>query len=120
LTRDLSQTFQNERESLKAKLSKHVENGGRISLTIDTWSARNYHNFAAVTGHWIDDDWQHYSTTLDAMELTEPIHSGEYLAEKLVEIIDSLDITGAIFMVTRDNATINDVILREFEAEASL
>jgi hypothetical protein len=54
------------------------------------------------------------------MELLEPIHSSEYLAEKLVEITDSLGITGAIFTITQDNATPNDVMLREFEAEAHL
>jgi hypothetical protein len=34
------------------------------------------------------------------MELVEPIHSSEYLAEKLAEITDSLGITGAIFTIT--------------------
>jgi hypothetical protein len=92
--------FYNERESLKAKLLKHTQAGGRISTTTDTWSARNYREYTTVTGHWIDDNWQHHSTTLDLVELTEPIHSGEYLAEKLVEITDSLGITGSVFTVT--------------------
>jgi hypothetical protein len=111
LTRDLSQTFEFEHEQLKAKLLSHVQTGGRISITTDTWSARNYHEFTAITGHWIDESWQHHSTVLDLMKLLEPIHSGEYLAEKLVEITDSLGITGAIFTITRDNATPNDVML---------
>jgi len=92
--------FYNERESLKAKLLKHTQTGGRISTTTDTWSARNYREYTTVTGHWIDNNWQHHSTTLDLVELTELIHSSEYLAEKLVEIIDSLGITGSVFTVT--------------------
>ena len=116
----MSQIFQKERESLEVKLLKYIENGGRISLTIDTWSARNYHNFSAVTGHWIDDNWQHNSTTLDCIELIEPIHSGEYLAEKLIEISDSFNVAPAVFVVTQGNASPNNVMLREFEAESSL
>ena len=54
------------------------------------------------------------------MELVESIHSSEYLAEKLAEITDSLGITGAIFTIIRDNASPNDVMLREFKAEAHL
>ena len=85
---------------MKAKLLSHVQTRGQISITTDTWSAHNRHEFTAVTSHWIDESWQHHSTVLDLMELVEPIHSGEYLAEKLVEITDSLGITGAIFTIT--------------------
>jgi hypothetical protein len=103
---------------LKTKLQHYVRNGGRISLTTDTWSARNYREFTTVTGHWIDKHWIHQSTVLDIMELKEPIHSGEYLCEMLVKITDSFDITHAIFTVTRDNASANDVMLSNFESEA--
>jgi hypothetical protein len=58
---------------LKAKLLSYVQTGGRISITTDTWSARNRHEFTAVTGHWIDESWQHHSTVLDLMELVELI-----------------------------------------------
>ena len=52
------------------------------------------------------------------MELKEPIHSREYLCKMLVKITDSLGITYAIFTVTRDNASLNDVMLSNFESEA--
>jgi hypothetical protein len=56
---------------------------------------------------------------LDIIELTDPVHSGEYLAEKLSEITDSLKITKAVFTITRDNAAPNNTMLNEFEAAAS-
>jgi hypothetical protein len=46
------------------------------------------------------------------------VHSGEYLAEKLSEITDSLRITNAISSVTRDNASSNNSMLDEFESLA--
>jgi hypothetical protein len=54
------------------------------------------------------------------MELKEPIHSRKYLCEMLVKITDSLDITHAIFTVTQDNASANNVMLSEFESKAYL
>jgi hypothetical protein len=103
---------------LKTKLQNHIQTGGRLSLTTDTWLARNYWEFTTVTGHWIDENWIHNSTILDLIELKEPIHSGEYLAEMLVKITDSLGITHSVFTVTRDNASPNDVMLSNFESEA--
>jgi hypothetical protein len=50
--------------------------------------------------------------------LKEPIHSSEYLADKLKSITNSFGVTQAVFTVTRDNASANDVILNNFEAEA--
>ena len=56
---------------------------------------------------------------MDIIQLTDLVHSGEYLVEKLSEITDSLKITKAIFTITRDNATPNNTMLNGFEAAAS-
>jgi hypothetical protein len=42
-----------------------MEGGGRLSLTTDTWSSRNYKSFTAVTGHWIDIDWVQHRQLLE-------------------------------------------------------
>jgi hypothetical protein len=118
LMQDLVVLFNSGRELLMLKLSRHIESSRQISLTTDTWSARNYKSFTAVTGHWINSDWTHYLQLLDIIELVDPVHSGEYLARKLSEITDSLKITHAIFTITRDNASSNNTMLREFEAAA--
>jgi hypothetical protein len=82
------------------KLAKHIETGGRICITTDGWLARNYKSFTAVIGHWINSDWVHNSKLLDVIELIDLVHSREYLAEKLSEITDSLEITPTVFTVT--------------------
>jgi hypothetical protein len=90
-----------------------------LSLTTDTWLSRNYKSFTAVTGYWIDSDWVQHSQLLDIIELTDLVHSREYLAEKLSEITDSLKITKAVFTITRDNAALNNTMLNDFEVAAS-
>jgi hypothetical protein len=80
---------------------------------------RNYTEYTAVTGHWINKKWQHQCILLDVIHLREPIHSSEYLAEELAAITDSLEITDAIFTYTQDNASMNTVMLAEYEKLAS-
>ena len=53
------------------------------------------------------------------VHLQEPIHSGEYLAEQMINVTDDYSITPAIFTVTRDNASANTVMLLEYEKLAS-
>ena len=93
--------------------------GGRLSLTTNAWSARNYTKFAAITAHWINDKWQQKSTILDVIHLKEPIHSGEYLADQLIAVTDDMGITSGVFTCTRDNASSNTVMLQEYEKRAS-
>jgi hypothetical protein len=88
---------------LQIELQAHVAKGGRLSLTTDSWSAMNGAEHAAITGHWINEEWVHRHCVLDIIHLKEPIHSGEYLAEQLQAITDDFGITNGVFTVTRDN-----------------
>ena len=45
-----------------------------------------------------------------------PVHEGIYLAKKLLEVIDWLNITYTIILVIRDNTSLNNTILNEFKA----
>ena len=119
LHRELQRQFSYHRGLLQLELQSHITHGGRISITTDAWTARNYTEYAAVTGHWINEKWQHRCVLLDVIHLQEPIHSGEYLAQELAAVTDSFEITGAIFTCTRDNASANTVMLSEYEKIAS-
>ena len=99
-------------------MQHHIQDGSRLSITTDTWSARNYHEFTTITAHWIDKNWIHNSTILDLIELKEPIHSSEYLALMVVKITDSFGITHLVFTITRDNASPNNTMLANFKSKA--
>jgi hypothetical protein len=117
LTRDLQKRFKTEWETIQNIIIEHVEGGGRIALTIDTWLARNYIEYIAVTLHLTKKgSWEPLSILVDILQLDEPIHSGAYLCRKLVEVTNSYHYTHAIISVTRDNASVNDTMLEEFEA----
>ena len=63
----------------------------------------------------MDTDWKLHSRTINLLKLIEPIHSSDYLVEKLLEITNSMLITHGIFTIIRDNAKPNDVILEEYK-----
>jgi hypothetical protein len=120
LTRDLHKTFAINRHELEMELQRHIQTGARLSLTTDSWSARNYKDFMAVTVHWINDKWQQNSRLLDVVHLKEPIHSGEYLADQLLSVTDNFSITTSIFAITRDNASNNTTMLASYESLSQL
>jgi hypothetical protein len=101
LYRDLEKTFEIAQGILKTMLQEHIKAGGRISLTTDTWSAKNNNDFMAVTVHYIDfHTFENKSYILDVIELKEPVHSGEYICEELLKITDFYSITMAVFTVS--------------------
>ena len=61
LIRDLDKTFLSAQNTLKVELQEHIKGSGRISITTDGWTATNFKEFIAVTGHWINKDWKQRS-----------------------------------------------------------
>jgi hypothetical protein len=116
LMRDLKGRYMDAEEVVAKKLHQHIEGGGRIALTTDAWAGNNKLDYIAVTGHFNTSNGIQESLLLDIIELDEPVHSGFYLAKKLLEVTDRLNITRAIISITRDNASPNNNMLDEIES----
>jgi hypothetical protein len=54
ITRACVKVFDDEREKLRKFLKNNCE---RVSLTTDTWTAKNSLNYMCVTTHFIDNEW---------------------------------------------------------------
>lgn len=116
LVHDLEKAFIQAQQVLKEQLLEYMGQGGRFSLTTDTWSAKNRKEFMAVTIHYIDSKtFENTSSILDIVELTEPTHSGNYMSNELFKITEFYGITMAVFTISRDNASPNDCLLADFE-----
>ena len=92
--------------------------GGQISLTTDTWSSSSSLEFAAVTAHWIDSEFMQFGQLLGLIHLDKVHHTGEYLAQVLLQITEAFHCTKAVFTITRDNASSNDVMVKVFESRS--
>ena len=73
-------------------------------------------DYVAVTAHFTTKDRVKENLLLDIIKLTEPVHSGEHLCAKLLEVTDRLGITCAIISITRDNTKPNYTMLDNFKA----
>ena len=116
LERDIEDEYLKSQAVLHKQLQAHTTSGGRISLTTDCWSARNYKEFSGVTVHWIDKEFNICAKVLNILYLKEPVHSRDYLAQALRIVTDNYSISNAIHTVTRDNASSNDLLLRTYES----
>jgi hypothetical protein len=112
LCRNLKKTFLLTQQVKRSELQDHIEASGRVSLTTDTWSAKNKKEFMVVTVHMIlRHNFENKSFILDVIELTEPVHSGKYISEQLFKVTEFYGITMAVFTCSRDNAKPNDCLL---------
>jgi hypothetical protein len=118
LNRDFEKAFLFACNTFKTELQEYIKAGSRISITTDTWSARNYKEFITVTGYWIDKSWKYRLQLLDIVYLKDPIYSGKYFAEQLLLVTNNFNITEYIFTVTRDNIKPNNIMLDNLEATA--
>lgn len=120
LYRDIMDEFNTAFEGKKSEIQKVVKVGHRISLTTDTWTSRNNNEYMTVTAHYSGLDMTLQSTVLDIVILPDATHDHEYLCKELVNITDRFEITSSILAVTRDNASVNDAMLRLFQEEIEL
>ena len=71
-----------------------------------------------LTGHWIDEDWKLHATTLDFLELGKS-HTGIHLNEALMKVIDTYEIHHKMLGITLDNASNNNIMIQELDANGS-
>ena len=86
----------------------------KISLALDTWTSPNNLAFMAVTGYYIDENWQ-YREALFGFEPLTGTHSGPNLAVILRHVLEKHDILDQVFALTTDNASNNTTLAKSLE-----
>jgi hypothetical protein len=101
---DLCKMYANEKQKLKAMLSRC---NGRISLTSDLWSSLTTDGYICLTAHFIDTNWILQKMVLNFSFMAPP-HNGSSLCKKVLNMIQEWGIDTKIFSITLDNASAND------------
>ena len=95
-------------EQKKDKLRQDLHNArSNISLSFDLWTSPNCLAILGIVAHFIDKDGKRRNTVLALREL-EGEHSGENMADVLLQVIGDYKITGQIGYFMCDNASTND------------
>jgi hypothetical protein len=103
----------------------------RHHLYVTTDSFSPLLTYAGITAHWVDSSF-HLHDCLLGFEPLEGSHTGENLAQYVMETLNRFDLTKKLFCITADNATNNKTLSRAvarsleedegivFDAEGSL
>lgn len=83
---------------------------GKISIALDCWTSPFQQAFMAVTGYFIDEDWNYREILLD-FEPLHGTHSGINLGTVLLELLRKHQITDRVLAITTDNASNNNTLI---------
>ena len=84
--------------------------GRRVCLTTDTWTSIQNINYMVVTAYFIDDDWVLHKRVINFCVILD--HKGDSIAKLLEDCLLEWGIE-KLLTITVDNASANDVVIRE-------
>jgi hypothetical protein len=101
------QTIVKERQQ---HLLSNLPSGAKLSIALDCWTSPFRQAFMAVTGYFIDQDWN-YREILLGFEPLYGTHSGVNLGAVLFELLQQHQIEDRVLAVTSDNASNNTTLM---------
>lgn len=106
------------RERLKAFVHEYQERllqslppKTKLSLALDCWTSPFQQAFMAVTGYFLDEDWE-YREVLLSFEPLSGTHSGSNLGEVVTRILQKHNILDRVLAITTDNASNNTTLVQ--------
>lgn len=106
IRRRLDIIVQEQQQSVLAKLPE----GSRISIALDCWTSPFRQVFMAITGYFIDQEWE-YREVLLGFEPLHGSHTGANLSETVFRILQEHSIVDRVLSITTDNATNNNTMM---------
>jgi hAT family C-terminal dimerisation region len=87
--------------------------GRRVSITTDMWTSTATKGYMAVTGHYLDKNWQPRSFLIALIRVFTR-HTSEELAKHLLHAIQefSPELMENLWVVTADNASVNGKMIK--------
>ncbi|KAL0802460.1 hypothetical protein Bca101_057636 [Brassica carinata] len=114
---DVYKRYELEKEELKKVFASHT---GRVCFTSDIWTSRpNSMGYICLTAHFIDDGWNLQSKILAFCDLKPP-HTGEEIANKILECMMEWGLEKKVFSLTLDNANNNDCMKRILKGQLQM
>lgn len=88
--------------------------GAKLSIALDCWTSPFRQAFMAVTGYFIDDDWN-YREILIGFEPLHGTHSGVNLSAVLLDLLQQHQIVDRVLTITTDNASNNNTLMSSIQ-----
>ncbi|KAG0154761.1 hypothetical protein PDIDSM_329 [Penicillium digitatum] len=110
IRRHLDITIQNNQKGILQRLPE----GCRLSIALDCWTSPFQQAFMAITGYFIDHNWD-YCEILLGFEPLHGSHNGENLSKTVTQILTEHGISDRVLSVTTDNATNNNTLMQSVQ-----
>jgi hypothetical protein len=85
-------------------IRKDLETVPMVAFTLDGWASPFQSSYLAVTGHWINDNWEQQDVTL-GFEQLKGSHTGEALMQAFVKVVERFNLQQKVLSITSDNSS---------------
>lgn len=100
--------FEKQTLVIKRKLARART---RIHISFDLWTSPNHRSLVGIVAHWLDEDLKKQDVLIGLRRL-KGSHSGENLAEVIIPVLQSYNLTSNLGFFIGDNVASNDVAVR--------
>lgn len=90
-------------------LSK-LPKGSYLSIALDCWTSPFSQAFMAITGYFLDQEWN-YCEVLLGFEHLQGSHAGTHLSQTVIRILKEHNIDDRVLSITTDNASNNNTMM---------
>ena len=90
---------------------EHIPSGGKINLTLNTWSSSTQVSFLGITGHFIEADTCKFQSLLLVLECLRRSYSVDSVARVPCSVLHRFQLSSHIRAITLDNPSVNTKML---------
>lgn len=112
ISRQLHANIQTDQQSIISMLPENA----KLSLSLDCWTSSFQQAFMAITGYFLDKDWE-YREILLGFEPLHGSHTGSNLSAVVIGILNNYQIADRVLSITTDNATNNNTMMVNIQNE---
>lgn len=106
IRRRLDQSAEEQRQTVLGKLPE----GSKLSIALDCWTSPFSQAFMAITGYFLDQEWN-YREVLLGFEHLYGSHTGDNLSKTVIEILQQYGVADRVLSITTDNASNNNTMI---------
>lgn len=116
--RTVQRRLQESVNEANQKILEKLPPTAKLSIALDCWTSPFQQAFMAITGYFIDQNWN-YREILLGFEPLHGTHSGANLSTVLLERLYHHKIEGRVLAITTDNASNNKTLLNKIQESLS-
>jgi hypothetical protein len=96
------------------KILSLLPTNAKLSIALDCWTSPFQQAFMAITGYFVDKDWNYHEILLGFLPIHGQ-HTGAHLSETLLELLQQHDIVNRVIAITTDNASNNKTLVENLD-----